>query len=240
MKRTRTAVKETAPKEEPRPDSLRERVYQYLKDAMSAGKLRYGEFLDQDGICETLEVSKTPLRDALIRLEAEGLVVIRPRKGVYVPPVSDAYVKSACALAGSLESGCLDTVFERITPRLLRHMEDALRRQSFFLEKRRLADFDAEDVRFHDLFLSLSDNTLIGGILTPLRRRLSLLPQHPLSVEQAEARLGDHGRIVDSIRVGNRVAAVSILRHEHWLPARFLCPKPGKVPRLVHARRNAA
>ena len=46
MKRTRTAVKETAPKEEPRPDSLRERVYQYLKDAMSAGKLRYGEFLD--------------------------------------------------------------------------------------------------------------------------------------------------------------------------------------------------
>ena len=63
MKRTRTAVKETAPKEEPRPDSLRERVYQYLKDAMSAGKLRYGEFLDQDGICETLEVSKTPLRD---------------------------------------------------------------------------------------------------------------------------------------------------------------------------------
>ncbi len=221
-------------------DSLSARVYRHLEAALREGSVRPGMWLDQDTLCAELGVSRTPLRDALIRLEAEGLVVIRPRKGVYVPPVSDAYVKSACALAGSLESDCLDTVFERITPRLLRHMEDALRRQSFFLEKRRLADFDAEDVRFHDLFLSLSDNTLIGGILTPLRRRLSLLPQHPLSVEQAEARLADHGRIVDSIRVGNRGAAVSILRHEHWLPARFLCPKPGKVPRLVHARRNAA
>ena len=71
MKHSKKIVKDAALGEEPKVDSLRERVYQYLKDAMSAGKLRYGEFLDQDSICETLEVSKTPLRDALIRLEAE-------------------------------------------------------------------------------------------------------------------------------------------------------------------------
>ena len=70
MKHSKKIVKDAALGEEPKVDSLRERVYQYLKDAMSAGKLRYGEFLDQDSICETLEVSKTPLRDALIRLEA--------------------------------------------------------------------------------------------------------------------------------------------------------------------------
>ena len=56
----------------PKQDSLREQVYQYLKDAMSEGTLRYGEFLDQDIICERLNVSKTPLRDALIRLEASS------------------------------------------------------------------------------------------------------------------------------------------------------------------------
>ena len=81
MKHSKKIVKDAALGEEPKVDSLRERVYQYLKDAMSAGKLRYGEFLDQDSICETLEVSKTPLRDALIRLEAEGFVTILPRKG---------------------------------------------------------------------------------------------------------------------------------------------------------------
>ena len=95
-------------------DSLSARVYRHLEAALREGSVRPGIWLDQDALCAELGVSRTPLRDALIRLEAEGLVVIRPRKGVYVPPVSDAYVKSACALAGSLESGCLDTVFERI------------------------------------------------------------------------------------------------------------------------------
>ena len=60
--------KMTEDKNDGKQDSLRERVYQYLKDAMSSGVLSYGEFLDQDQICERLEVSKTPLRDALIRL----------------------------------------------------------------------------------------------------------------------------------------------------------------------------
>ena len=52
MKHSKKIVKDAALGEEPKVDSLRERVYQYLKDAMSAGKLRYGEFLDQDSICE--------------------------------------------------------------------------------------------------------------------------------------------------------------------------------------------
>ena len=47
MKHSKKIVKDAALGEEPKVDSLRERVYQYLKDAMSAGKLRYGEFLDQ-------------------------------------------------------------------------------------------------------------------------------------------------------------------------------------------------
>ena len=95
VKHSKKIVKDAALGEEPKVDSLRERVYQYLKDAMSAGKLRYGEFLDQDSICETLEVSKTPLRDALIRLEAEGFVTILPRKGVYINPISLDFIKSA-------------------------------------------------------------------------------------------------------------------------------------------------
>lgn len=100
MKHSKKIVKDAALGEEPKVDSLRERVYQYLKDAMSAGKLRYGEFLDQDSICETLEVSKTPLRDALIRLEAEGFVTILPRKGVYINPIDPRRAPRQCERRG--------------------------------------------------------------------------------------------------------------------------------------------
>lgn len=123
MKHSKKIVKDAALGEEPKVDSLRERVYQYLKDAMSAGKLRYGEFLDQDSICETLEVSKTPLRDALIRLEAEGFVTILPRKGVYINPISQDFIKSAYQIIGSIEADCLNEVFNKLTAYHVRQFE---------------------------------------------------------------------------------------------------------------------
>ena len=129
VKHSKKIVKDAALGEEPKVDSLRERVYQYLKDAMSAGKLRYGEFLDQDSICETLEVSKTPLRDALIRLEAEGFVTILPRKGVYINPISLDFIKSAYQIIGSIEADCLNEVFNKLTAYHVRQFEASNERQ---------------------------------------------------------------------------------------------------------------
>ncbi|MFQ9867712.1 MAG: hypothetical protein ACLRWP_12520 [Bilophila wadsworthia] len=60
MKHSKKIVKDAALGEEPKVDSSESVSISTSKDAMSAGKLRYGEFLDQDSICETLEVSKTP------------------------------------------------------------------------------------------------------------------------------------------------------------------------------------
>ena len=107
--------KMTEDKNDGKQDSLRERVYQYLKDAMSSGVLSYGEFLDQDQICERLEVSKTPLRDALIRLEAEGFVTILPRKGVHINPITPDFIKSAYQIIGSIEADCINEVFHKLT-----------------------------------------------------------------------------------------------------------------------------
>ena len=98
-------------------NSLRERVYRHLEAALREGQLHHGTCLDQDRLCEELGVSRTPLRDALLRLEAEGFVTIQPRKGVYITPVSDAFVKSACQILGALEADCLDTVFPLLTSR---------------------------------------------------------------------------------------------------------------------------
>lgn len=216
VKRTRTAVKETAPKEEPKPDSLRERVYQYLKDAMSAGKLRYGEFLDQDGICETLEVSKTPLRDALIRLEAEGFVTILPRKGVYINPITPSFIKSAYQIIGSIEADCLNEVFDKLTAYHVRLFEASNEKQWDLLKKNDYVNYYEENIRFHNIFLSLSENTLLEQTLIPLRRRLYDFPLRQYSYEWEAMNLNTHQRFIDSVKLGNRQAAVSIFRIEHW------------------------
>ncbi len=223
-------------------NSLRERVYRHLEAALREGQLHHGTCLDQDRLCEELGVSRTPLRDALLRLEAEGFVTIQPRKGVYITPVSDAFVKSACQILGALEADCLDTVFPLLTSRHIRQLEESNKRQEQFLERRQAVEYHAENARFHDIFLSLSSNTLLYQTIGPLRRRLDMLPDHPLAYEQARAALNDHCRIIDSLKMKNRTAAVSVLRHEHWAPVRFLCPKSAKLSRVASAaaKRSAA
>ena len=198
VKHSKKIVKDAALGEEPKVDSLRERVYQYLKDAMSAGKLRYGEFLDQDSICETLEVSKTPLRDALIRLEAEGFVTILPRKGVYINPISLDFIKSAYQIIGSIEADCLNEVFNKLTAYHVRLFEASNERQWELLKNNDYTEY-------------YDEQTLI-----PLRRRLYDFPRRQYSYEWESMNLYTHQRFIDSVKLGNREAAVSIFRIEHW------------------------
>ena len=203
MKHSKKIVKDAALGEEPKVDSLRERVYKYLKDAMSAGKLRYGEFLDQDSICETLEVSKTPLRDALIRLEAEGFVTILPRKGVYINPISQDFIKSAYQIIGSIEADCLNEVFNKLTAYHVRQFEASNERQWELLKNNDYTEY-------------YDENILLEQTLIPLRRRLYDFPRRQYSYEWESMNLNTHQRFIDSVKLGNREAAVSIFRIEHW------------------------
>lgn len=199
-----------------RQDSLRERVYQYLKDAMSSGLLSYGEFLDQDQICENLDVSKTPLRDALIRLEAEGFVTILPRKGVYINPITPDFIKSAYQIIGSIEGDCINEVFHKLTAYHVRQFESSNERQWELLRQNNYMEYYDENIRFHSIFLSLSANTLLEQTLIPLRRRLYDFPRREYSYEWESMNLNTHQRFIDSVRLGNRDAAISIFRTEHW------------------------
>lgn len=209
-------------------DSLRERVYRHLEESFCAGRIRNGELLDQDALCRQLGVSRTPLRDALIRLEAEGFVTIAPRKGVFITPVSDAFVKSACQIIGALESESLRSSFHKITARMIRQLEESVARQEELLLHDRFREYRVENERFHDMLFCLSGNRLMLSLISRLRCRLNMVSEHPLSHEQARAAMADHRRVVESIKMGNCIAAASILRFERWSPLRFLYSRPVK------------
>ena len=165
VKHSKKIVKDAALGEEPKVDSLRERVYQYLKEAMSAGELRYGEFLNQHSICETLEASKT----------------ILPRKGVYINPISLDFIKSAYQIIGSIEADCLNEVFNKLTAYHVRQFEASNERQWELLKNNDYTEYYDENIRFHGIFLSLSENILLEQTLIPLRRRLYDFPRRQYS-----------------------------------------------------------
>lgn len=197
-------------------DSLRERVYQYITDAMAEGRLKPGEFLDQDPICERFNVSKAPLRDALIRLETEGFITIIPRRGIYINHTTVDFIKSAYQIIGSLEADALDEVFHKLTPEHVRRFEESNARQKIFLDSHDFASYYKENIFFHNIFLTLSENRLIQGVIDPLRRRLYDFPRRCYAYEWEEVHLKQHERFIESVIVGNKVAAISIFRFEHW------------------------
>ena len=196
--------------------SLRDRVYHYLSDGMVSGALKPLNYLDQDKICHELAISKAPLRDALIRLEAEGFITIQPRRGVYINPTTLSFIRSAYQVIGALESDCIEEVFPRFTAKHVSALEESNEKQRIYLHCSDFRAYYAENIRFHDIFLSLSSNELLESILLPLRRRLYDFPHRAYSLEWENVHLADHQRFIDSIRRGNKEAAVSIFRHEHW------------------------
>jgi DNA-binding GntR family transcriptional regulator len=64
--------------------TLREKVYNYLRAELAKGTLTPGSYIDQNRICDNLDISRAPLRDALIQLESERFVEILPRRGVLI------------------------------------------------------------------------------------------------------------------------------------------------------------
>lgn len=195
---------------------LREHVYQYLSDSIANGTLQYGEYFNQNAICEELGISKAPLRDALIRLEAEHFVEIHPNRGVLVPPITYEYIASAYQISGSLEASCLDEVFHLITDEHIKEFEASNLRQRYYLNADNYLDYYEENIYFHDIFLSLSSNVLFKEILMNIRRRLYDFPQKKYSLEWEKVNIEDHSRFIASLKKGNKCAAISVFRDEHW------------------------
>lgn len=196
--------------------SLREQVYQYLKDSIADGSVRPGDFLDQGQICKRLRVSKTPLRDALIRLEAEGFVSIFPRKGVQINFVDQGFIESAYQIIGSVEADCIGETFDKFTEKHIASFEESNELQWQLLKEEKYNEYYHENIYFHDIFLSLSANKLLDTILTPLKRRLYDFPLKKYNYDWEVINLTTHQRFIDSIKCGNKAAAQNIFRFEHW------------------------
>ena len=195
-------------------DSLREQVYRYINGAMAEGRLKPGDILNQESVCEALKVSRAPLRDALIRLEAEGLITIVPRRGVYINHTAAAFIRNACQILSALETNALKEVFHKLGPEHIRWMEESNARQKKFLDSRDLASCYREHNAFHDVFLGLCENYLLHGMIAPLRRRLQDFLRHRRTRDWETLQLETHDRFIAAVRAADEAAAISILRGE--------------------------
>jgi DNA-binding GntR family transcriptional regulator len=195
---------------------LRDDAYSVLCDAIVTGTLAPGEQLRDAELCEWLGLSRTPVRDALARLEDEGLVESAPQRFTRVAPLLARDAQDTFPVLASLHA----LAAELGTPQLGRAELDRLRAaNSSFLEALRRGDADLAyeaDERFHRVFVDASANAEIDRVLGRLTPRLRRLERLRVGVLPGRRSLAQHEAIISRASDGDARGAASATR-ENWL-----------------------
>jgi len=183
---------------------LREVVCETLREAIRKGILKPGERLMEIQLAEELGVSRTPVREAIRKLELEGYVIMMPRRGTYVANLSIRDVNEVFEIRTSLESLSSGLAAERITDEELESLQRLLVRIGEFIECNNMEKIVETDMQFHDLLYQASRNTRLVGFIYNLREQLTRFRSTSMSFPgRLKATLEEHRAIVEAIAQGD-------------------------------------
>ena len=140
------------------PIPVRERVYGHIKTSILSGHLNPGERLTEEHLAKTLGVSRTPVREALHRLESEGLIKIRKKRGFVVSRDSKEEVEEIFELRSILEGYALRVISESVSEETLFRLERFIRSAEESLKRKKIEDVFKWNTRFHDTLHELVAN----------------------------------------------------------------------------------
>jgi DNA-binding GntR family transcriptional regulator len=190
--------------------ALRDEVFESLQQAIVEGRLAAGTRLVEAEVAGGLNVSKTPVREAIIRLERLGLVISRPRRGTFVADISPAILKEIFVARGLIEGYVAAEAATRASPDVLLHLEALVALIGEEDERGDRSAVSTSDLAFHDTIYQASGNTMLLQIWRGFRDQIRLYhrmsPLNPQHITLPSNR-NLHQEIVDALRTRNPGAA---------------------------------
>ncbi|WP_190108229.1 GntR family transcriptional regulator [Streptomyces cinnamoneus] len=209
----------SAPAVQVRRPPAAERVYAHVKDAVLQRRYEGGTLLTEGDLAEAVGVSRTPVREALLRLEAEGLLKLYPKKGALVLAVSAqeiADVVETRLLVEKHAAGKAVPAPPQLIARLEELVED-MRRQAAAGD---LAAVSLSDRAFHAEIVRNAGNRILSGLYEQLRDRqlrmgVAVMQAHP---DRIAKNIAEHTEILEALRSGDAAAATAVVdRHVSWV-----------------------
>ena len=207
--------------------SLRKQILDYLSKQIEKGALAPGSLINVRKLTEELNVSRTPLREALSQLEVLGLVTIMPQRGVVINVLTYEELLNIFEILGALESQVLKTIFNQISAKKIDVMERYNHEMAQAIIKDRNRKFHESNIRLHRVFLDLSRNTELKQYVSNLKLRLFGFAMKSYRKRFKEAIVREHEEFIALIRADKRVRASNYLKDVHWkfnYPENFIRP----------------
>ncbi|MPY88255.1 MAG: FCD domain-containing protein [Luteitalea sp.] len=193
------------------PQNLTSLAHRHIRNYILEGHLDAGGRLTEEYLSQQLGISKSPIREALNRLEAEGLIRIEPRRGAHLRLYSESEISDLYDFREALEAHAV--LVARLTPELLqslRHSVEVHKQHHRAEEKERYIE---EDTRFHSMLAQATGNQHLVRALANLQDQLSILRRKTYDLSSSRA-VPMHARIVDCLAKEDRQAAAEAMR-EH-------------------------
>lgn len=209
---------------------LRDVVFHTLRQAILRGELKPGERLMEIQLANKLGVSRTPIREAIRKLELEGLVLMIPRKGAEVAEITEKNLRDVLEVRGALEELAVQLACDRINKEGIENLRRAAKEFEAVLDSADITRIAEADVAFHDIIYNATDNRRLIQLLNNLREQMyryrveylkqkdchpKLMAEHLDIIEAIEKGERDKASKITSQHIDNQVAAViDILRHK--------------------------
>lgn len=195
-------------------NSLVELAYSRLKEEIRSNRMAPGYQAPEPEIADHLNMSRTPVREALIRLEAEGLVELIPRRGARILPISPQDMTDIYELLTALEPEAAAKLAQRrLKPDEIALLEEPTSRMEEALERKDLEAWANADDDFHTQLLQLHGNARLTGFVQSLldqahRARMITLKMRKLPVASTK----EHRAIMDSLSRGDAIGTRNLFR----------------------------
>jgi len=191
---------------------LRDVVFNTLRQAILRGELKPGERLMEIQLANKLGVSRTPIREAIRKLELEGLVLMIPRKGAEVAEITEKSLKDVLEIRRALEDLAVRLACEKITKEELRELKKAGDEFKKVLRSQDITEVAEADVRFHDVIYLATDNPKLIQLLNNFREQMYRFRVEYLKKDEVRPQLlAEHDEIIKFITEGNKEEASRVV-----------------------------
>lgn len=210
--------------------SLTQRAYEALRDKILTLHFLPGQYLNESTISQALQLGRTPVHQALQRLQQEGLVAIVPRKGILIEPDSIAKILEVLDARAVIEPELVRAATRHVAGESIAALERVLERDSSAHGGGAIEAFVELDREFHGVLTDMSGNRILGEFAKTLHDRSARYWQaYMWQTFDPKTTARQHRRILDALAAGNAQDAADAMR-DHILDLRS---------RLVHLQANA-
>ncbi|MBE3109643.1 MAG: GntR family transcriptional regulator [Acidobacteria bacterium] len=197
-------------------NKLSDHVEDYIRGQVEKGLLRPGDRVNEKEVCQTLGLSRTPVREALIQLNSEGIVEMLPHRAIRIKRHSLKDIRDLYMIISALEAAAAEVAINKFTAEDIAVQEKLYEQMKLAHKRNDFARYKALNDRSHSLLVGKAGNKILEELLAKLKKRFFDFPLILSGVpEWLNVMLSDHGMLIELLKTKDKVGIRKLIT-EHW------------------------